>query len=88
MARPFSDLPAFTDRMAKNVEDAATRIMRQLAVGIGATLVDTTRVDTGKARSNWRATLNVPATGTIPPYAPGNKLGVSEMANASGAKNQ
>lgn len=86
--RPFSELPAFTNRLADRVEKSATRIMRQLATGIGATLVDTTRVDTGKARSNWRATLNTPASGTIPPYAPGNKLGKGETANASAAKTQ
>ncbi len=88
MVRSFDELPAFTNRMAKDVEKAATKIMRQLAVGIGATLVDTTRVDTGAARSNWRATLNAPATGVIPPYAPGNKLGKGETANATGAKSQ
>lgn len=86
--RPFSELPAFTNRLAEKVEDAATRVMRQLAIGIGATLVDTTRVDTGKARSNWRGTLNAPATGTIPPYSPGNKLGKGEIANANAAKSQ
>ena len=86
--RPFSELPAFTNRLAEKVEDAATRVLRQLATGIGATLVDTTRVDTGKARSNWRGTLNAPATGTIPPYAPGNKLGKGETANATAAKDQ
>ncbi len=86
--RPFRDLPKVTERLAKNMTSSATRMMRQLAIGIGGTLVDTTRVDTGKARSNWRGTLNSPATGTIPPYAPGDKLGKSEVANAAGAKDQ
>ncbi len=86
--RPFSDLPKVTERLAKNMTSSATRIMRQLAVGIGGTLVDGTRVDTGKARSNWQGTLNAPATGVIPPYAPGDKLGKGETANASAAKDQ
>lgn len=62
--------------------------MQQIATGIGATVVDTTRVDTGTARSNWRATLGAPAVGVIPPYSPGNKLGQGETANAGAAKAQ
>lgn len=85
---PFSDLPKVTERLARNMTSGATKIMRKLAIGIGGTLVDTTRVDTGKARSNWRGTLNNPASGTIPPYAPGKRLGVGETANASAAKDQ
>ena len=61
---------------------------QRVAKNIGASVVDTTRVDTGKARSNWRATLDAPATGTIPPYSPGNKLGQAETANAGSAKAQ
>lgn len=86
--RPFSDLPKVTERLAKNMTSGATRIMRRLAIGIGGTLVDATRVDTGRARSNWQGTLNTPAKGTIPPYAPGDKLGRGEVANANAAKDQ
>lgn len=72
----------------KRIEQGFTRLMRQAVIGIGATLVDTTRVDTGEARSNWRASLGAPLGGTIPPYAPGNKLGIGETANANSAKAQ
>lgn len=86
--RPFSQLPAAMGNLGTRVQQAGTKIVRQVATGIGATLVDTTRVDTGAARSNWRATLNTPASGTIFPYAPGNKLGRGETANANAAKSQ
>lgn len=86
--KPFSALPGSMEKLGSRVQQAATQIVRQVAVGIGATLVDTTRVDTGKARSNWRATLNSPASGVIPPYSPGNKLGKGEIANANLAKAQ
>ena len=86
--RPFSALPGRMDKLGDEIQRAATKIVRQVAKGIGATVVDTTRVDTGEARSNWRATLNAPAVGTIPPYAPGNKLGMGETANANSAKAQ
>ena len=88
MARSFDQLPARMDRLGNRVLSSGTRLVRQVATAIGATVVDTTRVDTGAARSNWVATLNAPASGVIPPYAPGNKLGPSEIANATGAKAQ
>jgi hypothetical protein len=54
-------------------------------------LIDATPVDTGRARSNWRAvagpgSLGRTPTNTLAPYAPGRKLGLSETANASAAK--
>lgn len=86
--RPFSALPGSLEKLGSKIQQAATKIVKQVATGIGATVVDTTRVDTGAARSNWRATLNNPAGGVIPPYAPGNKLGKNEIANANSAKAQ
>jgi hypothetical protein len=88
MAKPFELLPQTMAALSKDVQRRATEIVRQVATGVGATLVDTTRVDTGAARSNWRASLNQPLDGTIPPYAPGNKLGASETGNSSLAKAQ
>lgn len=88
MVKPFSFLPTEMNKLSNTVRRGATRIAQQVATGIGATVVDTTRVDTGAARSNWRASLDFPLGGTIPPYAPGNKLGSGETANASAAKDQ
>lgn len=88
MAKSFSQLPGSMDDLGDNVHRIGTILVKQVAKAIGATVIDTTKVDTGLARSNWRATLNAPAAGTIPPYSPGNKLGKSESANANAAKAQ
>lgn len=88
MARPFSELPSALNKRGDQVNKLVNTIVMKVATGIGATLVDTTRVDTGVARSNWRASLNVALGGTIPAYSPGNKLGKSETGNASAAKAQ
>ena len=85
---PFSLLPSRMNNLSKETARGVSKLVRQVAIGIGATVVDATRVDTGLARSNWRATLSRPATGTIPAYAPGNNLGKGETANASAAKTQ
>ncbi len=90
MARvfPFSALSFRMDNLGKALTKGVTRLAQDVAKGIGATVVDTTPVDTGLARSNWRATLSAPASGIIPPYSPGNHLGISESANAGAAKAQ
>lgn len=88
MAKPFSALPGSMKDLNERIQRGFTNIMQQTAIGIGATMVDTTRVDTGEARSNWRASLGAPLGGTIPPYSPGNKLGQGETANANAAKAQ
>jgi hypothetical protein len=85
---PFSALPNRMNKLGGNIARGISRLVQDIAEGIGATVVDTTAVDTGLARSNWRATLSVPASGIIPPYAPGIKLGIGEGANASAAKAQ
>lgn len=85
---PFSALPQRMDKLGKTINKGVSKLIQDIAKGIGATIVDTTPVDTGLARSNWRATIAAPASGTIPPYSPGNSLGLGETANASAAKAQ
>lgn len=85
MARNFSELPKVTNTIANRMSGAMTRLVKIASRTVGKTAVETTRVDTGKARSNWRANLNGPAVGVIPAYAPGNKLGFGERANAVSA---
>lgn len=85
---PFSALERRMNKLGGTVTKGVTKLVQDVAKGIGATVVDTTKVDTGFARSNWRATVSAPASGTIPPYAPGIKLGIGEGANASAAKAQ
>ena len=84
----FSALPQRMDHLSDNLKRGLSKLVQDVAKGIGATVVDTTKVDTGKARSNWRATISAPASGTIPPYSPGNHLGIGETANATAAKAQ
>jgi hypothetical protein len=76
------------EQLGKDAVTFANQLAKTAGKAIGDTLVDTTRVDTGEARSNWRASLNVALSGKIPAYAPGNKLGIGERANASAAKAQ
>ena len=78
MSRPFKDIPLVMEGLTRQVHRNVNTIVRKVSKAIGDTVVDTTRVDTGKARSNWIATLNAPASAVIPPYAPGNKLGINE----------
>jgi len=84
----FGELPRRMDKLGGTITHGVSTLVQEVAIGIGATVVDTTRVDTGKARSNWRATLDTPANGVIPPYSPGNNLGIGETANANAAKAQ
>jgi len=85
---PFSALPRRMDDLGKTINKGVSKLAQDVAKGIGATVVDTTKVDKGVARSNWRATISAPASGTIPAYSPGNKLGLGETANAGAAKAQ
>lgn len=88
MAAPFSQLPAILKRFEERIPVRVRGIVKQAAREAGRTAVRTTRVDTGAARSNWIASLLQPVAHTIPPYAPGNKLGIGERANASRAEAQ
>ena len=85
---PFSALPRRMNKLGGTITKGVSKLVQDVAIGIGATVVDTTKVDTGLARSNWRASISAPASGTIPPYAPGVRLGIGEGANASAAKAQ
>lgn len=88
MVKDFRELPSVMRTVRRNIDRNAERLVQDVAVEVDNVLVENTRVDTGLARSNWQGTLDVPATGTIPPYAPGRKLGLAETANANAAKAQ
>lgn len=88
MARDFRELPSVLSKIGRNIDTNTEDLVKRVAIEVGDVLINNTRVDTGLARSNWQATLDAPATGTIPPYAPGRKLGLAETANASAAKAQ
>ncbi len=86
----FSHLPKRMDHFERFLIDRGLKkVVKNAARAIGSKVVDTTRVDTGKARSNWRASLGRPIAGVArAPYAPGTALGIGETANASAVKAQ
>lgn len=88
MAKDFRQLPSVMRTVRRNVDRNTERLVQDVAIEVDKVLVDNTRVDTGLARSNWQGTLDVPASGVIPPYAPGRRLGLAETANANAAKAQ
>lgn len=88
MARPFAQLPQILEKRQKQFERGVDIISRRAANAASVRAVNSTRVDTGKGRSNWLASTGVPLTIVIPPYAPGKKLGIGESGNARGAETQ
>lgn len=85
MARPFRELPQIMRKREREFLLGVNRLSRDGAKVAGETAVDTTRVDTGLARSNWGATIGVPSAAIRPAYAPGAKLGTGEQGNRLGA---
>lgn len=73
---------------ARSVSDGVTKLVKHVVPKGAAILVQETRVDTGKARSNWQGSVGAPITSVRAPYAPGMRLGYGERANAAGALSQ
>ena len=88
MAKPISALSSVLGRRTEQFIRGANMISREAARAAGSAAVEATPVDTGLARSNWRASVNTQAASVIPPYAPGSKLGIGERGNALGAASQ
>lgn len=72
-------------RRGRQVENAGTRLTKQVATRALISLVRGTPADTGEHRSNWRVGIGAPTRAVIKPYAPGRNLGIEENANASAA---
>ncbi len=76
-------------RRGRQVENSAAELVRSMAKRTLRSLVQNTKVDTGKARSNWRVGIGAPTTAVIEAYAPhakgskGTGRGTSETANAN-----
>ena len=85
---PVSALSDVITRRHREFLSGVDKFARAATAIAGETVVKTTRVDTGLARSNWRASVGAPTTANIPPYAPGSKLGLGELANAQAAITQ
>jgi hypothetical protein len=76
-------LGAIGTRVAEN----ADKLVRKVAMTIDRTVVMATPVDTGRARSNWIASLNAPSASIREAYAPG-KEGSTSGPNAEAAIEQ
>jgi hypothetical protein len=70
---------------AKGFKEAANSHFKKCFMVVDEEIVRNTPVDTGLARSNWRASVGSPLNSTIEPYKRGNRLGINETANASDA---
>lgn len=67
----LKDFSKWAKDTGDNVSRNADKLVRKCALAIDGAVVLATPVDTGRARSNWQVTVDTPAAGTIPPYAPG-----------------
>lgn len=75
-------------RRARQVETGVNETKRKVALIVDRELVFETPVDTGRARSNWVVSLTAPVFDVREPYAPGDRLGKNERANAQAAIEQ
>lgn len=83
----FAEFARRMRRYGKMVEDNANLTKRKAALAVDATVVLATPVDTGRARSNWQASLGAPAAGQREAYAEGT-AGSTAAANTTEALNQ
>lgn len=86
----MASLSQFSSRMARiaaNVPEQADRAVRAAALACDQAAVTGTPVDTGRARSNWIASLNTGSSDEVEPYAPGTG-GSTAGANAQAALDQ
>lgn len=78
-------------KRGRQVENAGARAVRRAARRVLKSLVYSTKVDKGVARSNWRVGIGAPTRAVIGAYYPykkgskGDGMGMSETANADAA---
>lgn len=68
-----------------SIEPNTASVVRRVTTQLLEDCVRGTPVDKGVARSNWRVSLATPSTNVLSAYAPGQKLGIGETANAGAA---
>ena len=83
-------------QLGEGVERAANILTSEYAIAVIASVGAETPVDTGKARSNWRVSINHTLSGVIKPHSPypsrwkapyGSGGGKGETANLNAAIN-
>lgn len=86
----MASLSQFSSRMARiavNIPEQADKAVRKAALACDQAIVMATPVDTGRARSNWIASLNTASGDEVDPYAPGQE-GSTAGANTQAALEQ
>jgi Bacteriophage HK97-gp10, putative tail-component len=77
----MADLKRFVIRirsMSKRIERNADVITRKIAVAVDSTVIISTPVDTGRARSNWQVNLGSPVSGTRNPLDRSGQSAIAE----------
>jgi len=78
-------------RRGRQFENSRTEVVRSAARRGLKSLVNQTKADTAKARSNWRVGVGAPTRSVIEPYSPyrkgskANGRGINERQNAQAA---
>jgi hypothetical protein len=72
---------------AKRMEGGVEALIRKIALTADQIVVQETPVDTGRAKSNWIATIGAPSTTPIPAYDEGDQ-GSTAAANEQQAYDQ
>lgn len=73
----------FQQRMASlaaKVQDNADKTVRKVAMAVDQTVVMATPVDTGRARANWIAALDVGVTNTVETLDPSGGQAIAQAA--------
>lgn len=83
----FKQFESNMRKRGQQVITSAAEAVKKVALVVDQRVVEATPVDTGKARSNWIASLNAPVTSTREPYSPGAG-GSTAAANAAAAIQQ
>lgn len=73
------------EELGRRIDRNVPRFMRRLALAVDQAVVTATPVDTGRARSNWRASVNAPLTGEVDTYGPGGAATAGAIAQARSA---
>lgn len=83
----MTTLALFNKRMrelGKRVDRNVPKLLRRVGLAVDQAVVTATPVDTGRARSNWRVSVNSPLEDTVEAYVPGMK-GSTGGANTGAA---
>ncbi len=88
MATTLEGFAPRANKLAGRIGRVVSAVQREAGLDVHGGAIDATPVDTGKLRSNWLASVDIPRTDVIAPYFPGRRLGRSEQANRLAAISQ